>query len=173
MKPREFFPNMPDEVFDMWLAPFIEKIGWPFTDVSADLSGTRWNILLGEIPLYVWNRLAWSRVDLEFTKLDFTFCAELAIESIVDNCVHGLTTGTENLQNTKERFWACAEFIRVHQTIPKPIVAIYKNKKIEVMDGNHRIAALRHIGVPNGYWVPTWLPITHPVNGLARGTGQL
>lgn len=158
MKPREFFPNMPDEMFDMWLAPFIEKIGWPFTDVNADLSGTRWDIFLGEIPLCVWNQLVWSRLDLEFTKLDFDIFTKLAIESVIDHCVHDRSTGTENLQNTKERFSACAEFVRVHQTIPKPIVAIYENNKIKVMDGYHRIAALLHVGVPNGYKVPVWLP---------------
>jgi len=27
MTPREFFPYMPDEVFEMWLAPFIQEIG--------------------------------------------------------------------------------------------------------------------------------------------------
>lgn len=162
MKPREFFPDMPDEVFDVWLAPFIEKIEWPFTDVNATLSGTRWNILFGEIPLCVWNQLVWTRLDLEFTKLDFNFFTTLAIESIIDHCVHGLSTGTANIHDTQERFFACAEFVRVHQTIPKPIVAIYKNNKIEVMDGNHRIAALRHIGVPNGYRLPIWLPNYSP-----------
>lgn len=142
----------------MWLSPFIEQIRWPFTEVNENLSGTRWNILLGEIPLHVWNRLAWSRLDLEFTELEFTFPTEHAIESIIGYCVHGRSTGTETIQNTKEWFWACAEFVRVHQPIPKPIVANYKNKRIQIIDGSHRIAALRHIGIPNGYRVPIWRP---------------
>src|SRR4030095_4459549 len=38
MTPREFFPYMPDEVFEMWLAPFIQQIGWSFTKTTDDLS---------------------------------------------------------------------------------------------------------------------------------------
>ena len=42
---------MPDAVFEMWLVPFIQQIGWPFSEVTDTLLGTRWDILLGAIPL--------------------------------------------------------------------------------------------------------------------------
>jgi hypothetical protein len=160
MTPREFFPHMPDEVFEMWLAPFIQQIGWPFTKITDDLSGTRWSILLKDIPLHVWNQLIWSRVDVEFSKINFAAFNKLAFEDIIGHCVHGRSTATANLPNTKERFRACAEFIRVHQTIPKPIAVMSRNNKIEVIDGIHRIAALLHVGLPKGYRLPIW--IVHP-----------
>ena len=134
MTPREFFPYMPDEVFEMWLAPFIQQIGWSFTKITDDLSGTRWNTLLRDIPLDVWNQLIWSRIDVEFTKIEFAVFNKLAIEDIIGHCVHGRSTATANLPNTKERFRACAEFIRVHKTIPKPIAVMSRDKKIEVID---------------------------------------
>jgi len=160
MTPREFFPYMPDEVFEMWLAPFIQQIGWSFTKITDDLSGTRWNTLLRDIPLDVWNQLIWSRIDVEFTKIEFAVFNKLAIEDIIGHCVHGRSTATANLPNTKERFRACAEFIRVHKTIPKPIAVMSRGKKIEVIDGNHRIAALLHVGLPKGYRLPIWM--AHP-----------
>jgi hypothetical protein len=160
MTPREFFRYMPDEVFEMWLAPFIQQIGWPFTEITDDLSGTRWSTLLRDIPLDVWNQLIWSRVDVEFSKIDFAAFNRLAFEDIIGHCVHGRSTAAANLPNTKERFRTCAEFIRVHQTIPKPIAVMSRNNKIEVIDGIHRIAALLHVGLPKGYRLPIW--IVHP-----------
>jgi hypothetical protein len=35
---------MPDAVFEMWLVPFIQQIGWPFSEVTDTLLGTRWDI---------------------------------------------------------------------------------------------------------------------------------
>jgi hypothetical protein len=160
MTPREFFPYMPDEVFEMWLAPFIQQIGWPFTKITDDLAGTRWSILLGDISLHVWNQLIWSRIDGEFTKIEFSLASREAVQSIIRHCVHGVSTGTANLPNTKERFKACAEFVRVHKTIPKPIAVISRNQKIEVIDGIHRIVALLHVGLPKGYRLPIWM--AHP-----------
>ena len=151
---------MPDEVFVMWLAPFIQEIGWPFTNISDGLAGTRWSILLRDIPLHDWNQLIWSRIDVEFTKIEFAVFNRLAFEDNIGHCVHGHATATANLPNTKERFRACAEFIRGHETIPKPIAVMSRDKKIEVIDGNHRIAALLHVGLPKGYRLPIW--IAHP-----------
>jgi hypothetical protein len=148
------------KVFDMWLAPFIQEIGWSFTELSDDLSGTRWNVLLGGIRLYIWHQVIWSRLDVEFTKIEFNPFTAVAIKSIIDHCVHNLSTGTANLQNTKERFRVCTEFVRAHQTIPKPIVGIARKSQLEVLDGNHRIAALLSVGVPKDYKLPIW--IAHP-----------
>jgi hypothetical protein len=160
MTPREIFPYMPDEVFEMWLEPFIQQIGWPFTKITDDLSGTRWSIILGDNSLHDWNQLIWSRLDVEFTKIDFAIETREVIQSIIGHCVHGLPTRTANLPNTKQRFRACTEFVRLHSTIPKPILVISRNNKIKVIDGNHRIAALLHIGMPKGYRLPIW--IAHP-----------
>jgi hypothetical protein len=102
----------------------------------------------------------WSRLDVEFTRIEFGLASREAIQSIIRHCVHGVSTGTANLPNTKERFRAYAEFVRVHQTIPKPIAVMSRNQKIEVIDGNHRIAALLHVGLPKGYRLPIW--IAHP-----------
>jgi hypothetical protein len=160
MTPREFFPYMPDEVFEMWLEPFIQQFGWPFTKITDDLSGTGWSILLRDNSLHDWNQLIWSRLDVEFTKIDFAIETREVIQSIIGHCVHGLPTRTANPQNTKERFTACTEFVRLHNTIPKPILVISRNNKIKVIDGNHRIAALLHVGMPKGYRLPIW--IAHP-----------
>ena len=63
------------------------------------------------------------------------------------------------VQRSEERFRACAEFIRNHNQIPVPIIATIDNGEIKIIDGAHRIAALMHVGLPENYLVPTWVPI--------------
>lgn len=160
MTPREFFPHMPDEVFDSWLAPFIDQIGWPFETLDADLSSSRWKYLLGLVPLPVWHGCTWSLETINIAAVQINPSSEWAYRSIIDHCTTGsLTTITANLQDTQERFRACTEYVRAHGTIPVPIIAIARNNMLEVMDGNHRLAALFHVGVSDPCWITAWMPL--------------
>ena len=42
--------------------------------------------------------------------------------------------------------------------IPKPIIVLQRNGIFEIVDGNHRIAALLHVGIPPNYKIPMWMP---------------
>lgn len=164
MTPREFFPHMPDTVFESWLAPFIEQIGWSFESLDADLSSSRWKYLLGLIPLSVWHGCTWSLVKLNIAAVRINPSSQWAYQSIIDHCTTGAFTAiTANLQDTQERFRACTEYVRTNGTIPAPIVAIVRNNMLEVMDGNHRLAALFHVGVTDPCWIHAWVP--SPANG--------
>ena len=71
---------------------------------------------------------------------------DAVFEMWLDRCVRSLSTATTDLQETEERFRACTEFVRVHNTIPWPIVAIYRNRELEVFDGYHRLSSLWQFG---------------------------
>jgi len=86
--------------------PFIQQIGWPFSEVTDTLLGTRWDILLGAIPLYIWHRVAWSRIEVELAEIKFARYTLQAIDAVIDRCVRGLPTATTDLQDTEERFRA-------------------------------------------------------------------
>jgi len=161
MTPRDFFPHVPDEMFDMWLAPLIQEIGWPFSDLNASLLGSRWELLLSQIPLSTWYQLNWelSKIEIVKIKSNFNVATLDGIESIINHCAFGLDTPVANLPNTKERFRAIADYIRIHKTIPKPVVLIYRSRRVEIMDGCHRFASLFHVGVPDDYKLPNWHPV--------------
>ena len=158
MEPREFFPSMPDEVFDMWLAPFIAEIGWPFTEHNTDTTGTRWVNLLGETPLPQWMSCTWDLVDIDFRKIKISTSSQFALHAVIQFCTAGTHTEAANLANTKDRFRACADFIAANGRIPSPIVAIIRGEEFDIVDGNHRIAALAHVGPPKNYLIPAWVP---------------
>jgi hypothetical protein len=154
--PREFFPKMPDEAFNIWLAPLIDEIGWPFLQLDSDISGTRWETLLANITLDRWHAFDWELRHVVFTPRTVAHSSLMKIDCIHDHCVRNAYTLTANLQNTKERFRACAEFFATHGRIPLPVVAIPRHGRLELVDGHHRIAALRKHGQLGIYPVPVY-----------------
>lgn len=148
---------MPDEVFSMWLAPFIAQIGWPFITIEDDLGNTRWKYLLVRTPLSVWNAGQWRLVEFDAKKALSDPLQEVMFREIIKGGIYSHQTLGANLQNTVERFRACADFIRVHDTIPQPIVGTFCNGIFKVLDGNHRLSALFHVKGFRSHKIPCWL----------------
>ena len=156
MSPREFFPKMPDEVFDMWLFPLIEHIGWPYSELSDDILGSRWEMLLGQIQLNRWHSFNWELRHVVLTPNTLAHSSLMKINGIHDHCVRNAFTMEANLKNTKERFRACTEFFIANGRIPLPCVAIPRHGRLELVDGHHRLAALRKYGKFDIYAVPIY-----------------
>lgn len=157
MNPRDFFPHMPEEVFSAWLQPFIDQIGWPFTQESTTTEGTRWKFLLGELDLQELRcrRFFFKNIDYKTLHDSFSPLTISIIESIV---FLGERTQTVpfNIQNTGARFTACADFLRAHNTIPKPIIIDVRPTEAIVLDGYHRLAAIKHIDPHGHFMIPAW-----------------
>jgi len=143
MKPRDFFPNMPDEVFELWLAPLIEGKGWPFKSIEDDLQTTRWRYVLGlDYSLRQWAKCSWELMEIDLSQSSFTNGSISMVKAIIGHAVNNLPTETANVENTKERFSSCVSYIKEHGTIPKPIILTRVSDGFNVMDGNHRMAAI-------------------------------
>ena len=158
MKPREFFPNMPDELFNKWLLPFIEAQGWPFNSISDDLQASDWKNNLGiNHTLKQWSECEWELISIPLILTNFKLHTLQTIFDIITFSVKGIPTSTANLERTQERFWACASFYREHNTVPWPIVIYEFDEFIRVVDGFHRLAAIFHIGFSPEFKIPAWL----------------
>lgn len=105
MTPREFFPRMPDEAFDVWLAPLVAQVGWPFSEIGDPLTG-RWQHFLSNIPLNRWHAFTWQLREIELTQKAIAFSSLMLCDDIRNHCASGAQTMTANLENTKERFRA-------------------------------------------------------------------
>lgn len=148
---------MPDEVFEMWLEPIAEHYGWPFKNGNDRIEETKWFNVFGGFSLNTWVTAIWKREEINLTTTPLNYVTRIRISSIINRCVEGLPTLTAGVADSEERFRACAEFIMVNGNIPKPIIVLFRNGEAEIIDGNHRIAALFHVGPPNGYVVPAWI----------------
>ncbi len=158
MKPREFFPNMPNEVFDTWLNPIIEEKGWPYSSLNDDLQATEWKYILGiNTSLMSWFKCRWVFMELiaESLKLDKSNLA--MIEAIVRHSAFGETTMAANIMDTQERFRACTAFFTEQGLIPRPVVLKRIDSGFYILDGHHRLAAVAHVGLSNNLLIPSWV----------------
>lgn len=156
--PRNFFPNMPDEVFTMWLKPIAVHYGWPFIKPDESKDGTKWAAVFGDYDLNYWVSVKWRLSEIAITEETFTDFTCFRLNSIIKGCVECIPTLFTGVSGSQERFRACADFIRNNGRIPCPIIVFDKGCGIEILDGNHRVAALLHVGIPNGYKIPAWIP---------------
>ena len=148
---------MPDEIFYMWLEPIAENLGWPFNSPRDSTEDTAWYYILMKAKLDYWVKTKWELSLMDFDAIAFTNLSKFGFNSILQRCEKGRPTIIANLVNCEERFRACADYIRLHNEIPAPIIVLIRNG-IEIIDGSHRIAALLHVGIPHGYKIPIWWP---------------
>ena len=158
MVPREFFPTMPDEVFDMWIAPFIVRIGWPFTTLDDNIElAPEWKYKLVRIPLAKWATGTWRLGKINGIANPFEAFQSLMLDQIISHCVHGKYTLGASSENAKERFDACASFIEANGFVPKPIACVAQYGVLKILDGNHRAAAFCHVKGGNFKGLSCWV----------------
>ena len=132
---RNTFPNFPEEVFTLWLDDRIKQNGWP-------PEGIEWQgFLFGKSPDY-WKSLEWNK---QFVSLRPEGMASKSLMLVMQIIEAG--RGTKNLlstyiPNTSERFKSALSFIKEHATTPGTPLLLSTEDGIEVVDGNHRVAAL-------------------------------
>jgi len=129
------FPNFPDEVFTLWLEDRVKQSGWP-------PEGIEWQgFLFGQSPEY-WKSLQWS-------KLTLTVSPELMASKSFSLAMHIIEAGkgtksilSAYIPNTADRFKSALSFVTENATTPGTPLLLLAQDGIEVIDGNHRIAAL-------------------------------
>lgn len=150
---------MPQEVFDLWIAPHITDYGWPFTSADMPVTGTKWRDFFAHRPLRQWAQFAWHHIHIP-ARLDiFHPDTVWRVHGIIGHCRDSLQTAMANIEGTRDRYRACASFIVSTGRFPAPLVGVYDEHSFgfELVDGHHRLAALFGGGVPTGFQMPIWL----------------
>lgn len=151
---KDLFPRMPQAVFDAWIQPEIDAVGWPFPSWTDN-----WAAFFCDLPLSYWAALEWTLYDAPISQQILHNDTLIRIDRVrITATTHARLT---NVQNSSERFWASTKFIRQHRQLPgSPLIADSFQNRLRVVDGHHRLAALFHIGVPIGFETPAWLGST-------------
>lgn len=152
-----FFPYMPDEVRELWLEPIAECYGWPFQSLDDSTHDTKWRYVLPKLSLRELADFRWERKDINFATKPLCQESLRTIKGLYDEHVIGRATLYANVAGTKERFRACADFISKHRTMPKPVILRDTGDCYELLDGNHRIAAMLAVGLHEAFDVPAWI----------------
>ena len=154
-----FFPSMPESVFEMWLEPIIESYGWPFTSINDDMKLTKWAFIFGlNTTLREWHDIQWDKCLIKRSFIKNMMANSLFMPNeIYIYAVHGQQTKAAGLFESKKRFWAVASFLEHHGCFPKPLVFRRTGQSLSLLDGNHRLATLLHVPAPEMTEIPAWV----------------
>jgi hypothetical protein len=161
-KAKSMLPNMPDEVFNTWLVPIIRSHNaWPYLNVLSPHPDDQWRRYFGLFTFYDISNLLWDVMQLKFDWSCLDPLSNGVIEVLIENDVHNFdATGTFNVRDSKSRFFWHMEFIKRTGNIVAPVIGINTKDGLRVIDGNHRLAALTHLGFRGRINCDTW--IGHP-----------
>ena len=137
---REFFGDMPEEVFVLWLYERIRTNGWP-------PSGNEWQGFLFGHTMQFWQNLTWSRERVFISEGRLAEKSAALVEQVIEaNLLGRLNLIARYLPDTKQRFASIVDYIKVHRDLPKPLVLLDAGGRFEVIDGCHRISAYTALG---------------------------
>ncbi len=152
---KKIMVKMPAEVFDGWLGSLIDEDGtrdeWPFKTAYAPTNGTIWRQYLDGHTIKTISDLAWKREQIPGVSALFNPSARERIKWIIDAHIHGRLTPVAKLKEGKagESFFRSREFIKRTGRLHTPPILIKQFQGYQIMDGNHRLAAL--FSIPNSF----------------------
>ena len=134
---KKDLPNFPDQVVRDWIQPFAEDEGWPpITE--------RWKYLLKEMNLERWRKVTWDLEERDFTKLSLSSECMFSLQEMLrayindEDNVYKRDLG----ERGKERFHVQLHYLIDNGALSSPPVLVDHGDGLEIMDGNHRVAAL-------------------------------
>lgn len=157
-------PNMPDDVFNIWLKPLIEFDGWPFRRLSDVPAVRPWAQYLYGLSIKMLHELWWNRGSFIIDRVHLDPMSNTTIKALIGDHIFNVETFIRrNVSDSKERFFKLREFIGRTRTFPAPIILVRTNSHFSLEDGNHRYAALCSLNletkIPCDSWIGT-LPNT-------------
>lgn len=175
---KESLPNFPEEIISAWLLPIAESgYGWP----PVGGMSCKWRYALARQSLDYWQKTKWEKQPLPLGPKDFKQLSQQSIAGIIEGHIKNQHNIYSNIQNSRERFFRLLGYVYEHGTLPVAPIVMSEEGALELIDGNHRMAALtfarllwnhpKHKAemIKAGYTLPfeqheTWL-ITPPAEG--------
>lgn len=155
-KARKMLPKMPEEVFQIWIAPLIKTGGWPFLSVASRSSG-KWFNNLGGHSLQVVSKLDWHLQNLPGSLAGFSPDIPKRISLLAQQYSTGIQKFDRVVINGPARYRRALQYVVTHGNIPKPIVVIKGVRGMCILDGNHRMAAMFSAGKLPRTSFPAWV----------------
>ena len=104
-------------------------------------AGVEWRGFLRSLPFEVWQRLEWSKADVDLRLSDFTSGAQQIFEGLASaNFSDQQNEFSLYLGNSKSRIQSIGSYIRESRSLPSILILIDCGPALEVVDGCHRLA---------------------------------
>lgn len=158
---KRLLPNMPDDLFHLYMEPMIREHGWPFYSLDSPTTMPWWQ-LFDCHPLRTISELLWERHEIQFSMAVFHRYSQQQIRGLVATHTLGTDTLYATIPNTKTRFRQAREFIATTGRMPVPIVLMKDRRtptiaELRILDGNHRLAAMASFSNAADCSVDCWI----------------
>jgi len=134
LKTRVTLPNVPEEVFSLWLDGFARLKGW------NPLSRT-WFDLFGKRSLFEWQNFVWDKQELRLADESFTQRTVEIIEDLKRATFFDERNRFSRIQNSKSRAIRSLHYIEKNLTLPSVLIFVSETGSLDIIDGCHRLAA--------------------------------
>jgi hypothetical protein len=141
---KAMLPDMPDEVFDLWIRHCVSKSGWPYDSIH-DTGDEYWKGYFLGRPLAVIRNLEWEKTSIQFrlSMLERPTQEMLHKMKLLDHdklppaCVGAMVPADSIL-----RYESAKAFIKEEQKIPGFLVLLRTSHGFQIFDGWHRLTAI-------------------------------
>ena len=164
LTPRECFPHMPDELFDMWIKPEITSHGWPFGGDETIVSNPTWAKYLRDLGPHFWRGVHWNLVHPSFVGIPIEERAIKVARMLSEVGRKFVETGVAEatlVPNSPQKVAALADVTKSNERLPKPLVCLVQGNEWWLMDGHHRLGALfllnQQDAIPFDCWLGTYV----------------
>jgi hypothetical protein len=141
---RAFFSRFPEEVFSLWLDDRIRSNGWP-------PSGIEWaGFLSGRSP-EEWQGFSWTKRMVTLSPSDLSSTSlNIAVQMFEAHILQQGNLLSAYIPDSKTRFEGLRQFIAQNARLPAPLILLRSAGGYDVIDGNHRVAAMLSLGMTGG-----------------------
>lgn len=160
---RSLLPDMPDEVFDIYIEPLIQAHGWPFTfleEVPTSPEASRWFQMFDRQSLKTISDLSWERHTTRFSFTAFHPRSQDVITAIIEHHSNiRFHAAIANVADTRNKFLRARDYIARTGTMPVPVILQQDplGLGLRILDGNHRLAAMASFPNAEAGIVDCWI----------------
>lgn len=133
---RLTFPNFPEEIFALWFDDRIRHNGWP-------PNGPEWAGFLCGRDVTTWQQVVWAKESVLIDPVALSTSAFECVKLIIEAALGGQdNVMARYIPDTKQRFSSSLSFIQKNGVPPGIVLLLAGVDGYDIIDGNHRIAAL-------------------------------
>lgn len=133
---RSTFPNFPEEIFQIWFDDRIRHNGWP-------PNGPEWEGFLFGRNISSWQQVIWTKDSVALAPNHLSTTAFKSIVLIADAALgNRANLMSKYIPDSKKRFTSSLCYIRENGAPPGTVLLLSGVDGYEIVDGNHRVAAL-------------------------------
>ena len=131
--------NVPDDAVKVWLAPLADGgYGWP----PPKSDGGKWRCALLNKTLDYWQKTTWLRIEHPLDWRSISLGSRHSINGLIEAHISNVQNEYSKIYNSAARFQNISTHMRLHGVLPQPAAMMQTFSGLEIIDGNHRLAAL-------------------------------